>query len=142
MMKTLKYLITAALFIGISTSYSNAQNGQHKERPMPDSAQIEQRINKLKTDLNLNDEQIKRFDSLNAEHRKEVHALRERHAPEREKQRAEMDAERKSFEKDLLEILTPEQQEKFNAIKQQRPEDRKNGKHGPCGNPEESGSNN
>lgn len=130
-MKTLKWIAIVALFIGTSLSV-NAQQGQKKHRHKSDSAQMEKRMEKMTQELELTEKQQKEFEALFAEHKTEAKALREKHKPEREKQRAEMDAVKAEFEKDLAQILTPEQKVEFDALKKQRMEKRKTQKDCDC----------
>ena len=112
-MKKLLFIIPLLLFFTVQI-YS--QPRENRQRP---------NFEKLKTELNLTNEQAEKFEALFTEKMEEMKSLRDVFAGDRSAARAKMVEINDKYHKLFTEILTKEQIEKFEEITKERRENRK-----------------
>lgn len=113
-MKKLSLIVCGLLFLSASLY---AQD--RKRMSMEDRAKM--RSERLAEQLSLSDEQKAKVYALNMKDAKENKKMRE----ERRKQVSSMRDNRQEFNKELTDILTPEQQQKWESLKSERREQMK-----------------
>jgi periplasmic protein CpxP/Spy len=124
-MRLYKYSLIAALALGsllVSTTVSSAQDtkGGKKGR-----ATVEQRVERMTTELKLNDSQKTKVTSLLEADQKKMQELRADTSLSQEQRREKFRALRDESDKKMKEILTSDQWEKLQKSREQMKGERK-----------------
>ena len=109
----------------------NAQDRPPHPPGMPDSLEIVKMVDELSVKLNLSGEQRKSIEQIHLDHFKEVKSEREAEWSLQEQKRIARDARRIAFENQVKDLLSPEQQTKFDAYMQNHRPPMQNKKCGP-----------
>ncbi len=128
-MKKINLVLTAILFsVGVSAF---AQRGGGDHQKMDPAERVEKRTEKMKTELNLNEQQYKDLLALNTAQSGKMQAERKAHQEEMKAKREAMKAEHEAYEAKLKTILTPDQYAKHQADMETRKAEMKakRGKH-------------
>jgi len=126
MIRTMNNTMTTALiavlllFSGITVQAQQVgrQSGQRPQGreqhrpPVPDSTQVAKMVGELSTELALTEEQVPVFSKLVFKHFDELKALT---ANKTEPKREQMETLKKRFEKEVADMLTKDQNQKFKA---------------------------
>ncbi len=114
------------LWVGImiaSTQLFAQPKQGHQPPRIPDAEQIEKMVDKMSTELNLNDQQKVKMLGLFKAHFVDVEALMENHKDQNRSQRQEMETLRKQFETEVKKNLTEDQAIDFDEFrKNNRPQ--------------------
>ena len=117
-MKTTKNILKAmmvSIFIGV-VSLAVAQQRQPEPPPIPDEAQLTKMIERLSTELNLDDAQKEKMKTLHVEHFEQVKILHSENNKQRGEAKQKRDKLRADFEAEIEKELSKEQFEKFKKI--------------------------
>lgn len=116
-------LLAAIMLVGMTTLAQETKGDRQKGDKLTTEQRVEKHVNKLKTDLTLNDKQTAEVKALMTKNAAKNDAKRADMKAQKEKERAEMKAkmekEQTELNADMKKILTPEQYAKW---EQQRAE--------------------
>ena len=116
-MKTLSLsFILAILFFGVSVTQAQ-QRGPRGQRGMTND-----HFDKLKTELNLSEEQVSQITALHEEIGENIKAIKDDESLDRDEKREKIMELRKEQKTAMSGILTPEQQEKLKSLQAERRE--------------------
>lgn len=113
------FYVLLSMAVGAQNHTSDQQKRQGPP-PLPTEEQLEKRIAKLSTELNLSEKQVQQLSELFTAHFNELKAKREHDNTVRQKHRQEMEAHRKKFEEEVKSVLTPEQKIKFDQLRKEK----------------------
>lgn len=134
-MKILKNIALVGTGVLIACTL-NAQSDQaQKEGKSPEERQV-QRMEKIKSELGLTDDQAAQWEAIHAKHKAEREKIRAENDVKKQAKQAEMEAMREQYEAEFAAVLTPEQLVKWKEMKAKREEKMKEhkerkGEHGP-----------
>ncbi len=112
--KTKGITIVAIVIISLSINHMYAQiKHEPPPRKLPDSTQVVKMMEKLSKELSLSESLKTKITDLHHSHFTEARVLMDKQRAEQEKNRKNMDALRKKFEIDIIELLSDEQMIKF-----------------------------
>ncbi|BAX81586.1 hypothetical protein [Labilibaculum antarcticum] len=117
--KKIASILMIVAITAISGNLLQAQpGGQQGPPPIPNTTQIKKMVSELSKTLDLTDEKSEQLSDLYTAHFKEISAKVKNSKPSKN----EMDAFESKFEKEVKAILSPEQQEQFEAfLKENKP---------------------
>ncbi|WP_291726242.1 Spy/CpxP family protein refolding chaperone [Bernardetia sp.] len=105
------FTLSLALFFAFSiTTYAQRGEGKHGKHH-------EERLEKMKEELDLSDAQVEQIKALHEKKREEMKKLRSEAKEENEERRAKMKAHHKEMKAEIDKILTPEQRKKAEALR-------------------------
>lgn len=119
-LKKMSFLL-AVIILTCSNSFAQ----EKRQPPIPDSLQIAKMVSELTTELQLTIVQSNQIEILLFNHFSDVKTKLEANKAVKEEQRKEMDRLRSDFNKEVKELLSPEQHEKFIAFEKERHPDKK-----------------
>lgn len=113
--------LVAALAVGsflACTTIAKAQD-TNTQRTGRRGASVEQRVDRLSTELNLTDEQKTKVTALFQDQAKQMRAMRQDTSLSREDRRAKMRTMREDTDKKMKTILTPDQEKKWQQMRKE-----------------------
>lgn len=120
----MKKVILGLAFLGLGT-FAMAQQKEAKKMDKVDFAQKqEQKLQKMKSELGLNDAQVAKIKAIQERRREEMSANLEARKADRTAKMEEMKAKREKNDAEMKAILTPEQYTRWEAIKAEKMKDR------------------
>jgi periplasmic protein CpxP/Spy len=121
----MRYLsVFASLLLAGSLSVISAQQGQGGHRQM---MSVEDRVNHLKTQLDLSADQVTKVTVIMQNQRDTMQTLRKKYGDDRQGMRQAMESLRASTDKAISAVLTDPQREKYDAMIAQRQKERGEG---------------
>jgi len=128
-MRIYKYSLVAALALGTLLVCSNTSYAQqNKQGKKGRGFSVEQRVDRMSTELNLTDAQKTKVTKLFEAQMTKMRELRSDTDLSQEQRREKMRTMREDNDKKLKEILTPEQWQKYEKNRQEMMRNRKGGK--------------
>ncbi len=112
-----KVMILSVIMLALCTTYSFAQRGQGGRRNMEPKEMAQWQTDRMKASLDLTDEQLVKVEALNLKYAKKMGAVRNEANGDRNAMRSAMMPLRTEKEKELKEILTSEQWDKFLVLR-------------------------
>lgn len=122
-------VLSVLLFASFSTLQAQRGGG----RDVTPETRATQKTERMKQDLGLTDKQAEKIKEINLKYAQKADENRNAQAAEREKKRAERDAVQAEHQKEIENVLTKEQREKWTQIRKERPERKRDGNSAPRG---------
>ncbi len=120
-MKLHKLSLIAALAVGSLLVFTNVSSAQeNKDGTKKRGQSVEQRMDRLSTELNLTDAQKPKVKAVLEESQKKMQELRNDTALDQSQRREKFQALREAETKKMKEILKPDQFEKYQTMASQR----------------------
>jgi Spy/CpxP family protein refolding chaperone len=126
-MRINKIIVVAALALGgllVCSAVATAQDAKEGKKTARRPFSVEQQLDRLSTELQLTDAQKPKVKLVLEDTSKKRQEMRADTNTPQEERRAKMQALMKEQDKKLKEILTPEQQEKYQKLMEQRRQNR------------------
>ncbi len=121
-LSVLASLVLAGLF-----SVASAQQGQGGQGGHRQMMSVEDRVNHLKTQLDLSADQVTKITAILQNQRDAMQTLHQKYGDDRQGMRQEMTALRAGADKDISAVLTDVQRKKYDAMIAQRQKERGDG---------------
>ena len=133
----MRYLsVFASLLLAGSLSVISAQQGQGGQGGHHQMMSVEDRVNHLKTQLDLSADQVTKITVIMQNQRDTMQTLRKKYGDDRQGMRQAMESLRASTDKAISAVLTDPQREKYDAMIAQRQKERsEGGQNGTQGKP-------
>ena len=135
---TLGFAVLVFLASSVTTRAQNAGTQESKAQAQTEAGPHHgQQLERLSKELNLTDEQKEKVKPILDEQTKQMHAAQEDTSLTQEQKRDKMKQIHQTTHSQINEILTPEQQKKFAALKEQQKEHREGSKESPSEQPKQ-----